>query len=82
MMLTLCRDNTFRSSTTHKKVLIQSILADVATGSTSQIAAKQRNTNLICAIIMIIDRIEKWIGLYKIITDSPHFFAARPYSNK
>jgi len=41
-MLTLCRDNTFGSSTLHKKVLAQSILAEVVTGSTSQIAAKTK----------------------------------------
>ena len=39
VMLTLRRDNTFGSSATHKKVLVQSILADVVTGSTSRIAA-------------------------------------------
>ena len=29
-----------------------------------------------------IDCIGKWIGLYKIITDNPHFYAVCPYSNK
>jgi len=33
VMLTLRRDNTFGSSATHKKVYVQSILADVVTGS-------------------------------------------------
>ena len=42
LMLTLRRDNTFGSSATHKKVFVQSILADVVTGSTSQIAAKAK----------------------------------------
>jgi len=41
-MLTLRRDNTFGSAATHKKVLVQSILADVVTGGTSRIAAKTK----------------------------------------
>ena len=40
--LTLRRNETFGYSAMHKKVLVQSILADVVTGSTSQIAAKTK----------------------------------------